>query len=157
MDECEKDARKGNMYGVAVVTREGPFMAGKEIFLKRDFEVVDSAPPDFQLLVRKFNQDTPTPKFREGWKERLNKYSDGLTIFQSDQCPYLAKCIPEISETAVNVYGIKPKIIEIRSCQDAQASPCAFGTFGIVYNRKLLAAHPISNKRFTNIMDKELG
>ncbi len=30
VDECLKDAKRGNMHGVAVVTRSGAFMAGKE-------------------------------------------------------------------------------------------------------------------------------
>jgi len=64
--------------------------------------------------------------------------------------------VKEISETADKVYGIKPRIIELKSCQDAQNSPCAFGSFCIVYNGKVVAEAPTSNKRFTNIMNKEL-
>jgi len=150
-----KDARKENMHGVAVVTREGPFMAGKGLFVKKDFDVVDTAPPDFELLVKKFSQDAPTPQFKRDWEKRLNQNSNGLIIFQSDQCPYLAKCIPEISETAEKVYGIKPKIIELRSCQDVQNSPCAFGSFCIMYDGRVVAEHPISKARFRNIMNKE--
>ena len=154
--ECLKEAREKNMRGVAVVTRGGPFMAGKELFVKLGFEVVDTAPSDFELLVKRFDETAPTPKFKRGWEEKLNQYGEGLTIFQADQCPYLAKCIPEISETAERVYGIKPKIIELTSCRDAQDSPCAFGVFGIVYNGKIIAEHMISSKRFSNIMNKEL-
>jgi len=155
VNECLEDARKENMHGVAVVTREGPFMAGKGLFVKKGFNVVDSAPPDFELLVKKFSQDAPTPEFRGDWEKRLKQYSSGLIIFQSDQCPYLAKCIPEISEVAEKVYGIKPKIIELISCQDAQNSPCAFGSFCIVYDGRVVAEHPISKTRFRNIMNKE--
>ncbi|MGQ9723433.1 MAG: YoaP domain-containing protein [Candidatus Jordarchaeum sp.] len=61
-----------------------------------------------------------------------------------------------MSEIAEKDYGIKPKIIELKSCKDAQNSPCAFGTFCIVYNGEIVAETPISNKRFTNIMNKEL-
>jgi hypothetical protein len=156
VDECLKEAREKNMYGVAVVTRDGPFMAGKELFVKLGFEVVDTAPSDFKLLVKKFDAEAPTPKFKRGWEEKLNQYGDGLTIFQSDQCPYLAKCIPEISETAEKVYGIKPRIIELTSYRDAQEVPCGFGVFGIIYNGKIIAEHMISSKRFSNIMNKEL-
>ena len=92
----------------------------------------------------------------EGWEEKLKQYGEGLTIFQTDQCPYLAKCIPEISETAEMVYGIKPRILELSSCRDAQDSPCGFGVFGIVYNGKIIAEHMISSKRFSNIMSREL-
>jgi GNAT superfamily N-acetyltransferase len=156
VEECLKEAREKNMNGVAVVTRDGPFMAGKELFVKLGFEIVDTVPSDFELLVAKFDEKAPAPRFKEGWEEKLNQYSDGLTIFQSDQCPYLAKCIPEISETAERVYGIKPRIIEIKNCRDAQDSPCGFGVFGIVYNGKIIAEHMISSKKFSNIMSKEL-
>jgi len=156
VDECLNDARKENMHGVAVVTRAGPFMAGKGLFVKKGFDVVDSAPPDFELLVKKFSQDALTPRFKGGWEKKLNQYGKSLIIFQSDQCPYLAKCIPEISETAEKVYGIKAKIVELRSCKDVQNSPCAFGSFCIVYGGKVVAEHPISKARFKNIMDKEI-
>ncbi|MCK4802457.1 YoaP domain-containing protein, partial [bacterium] len=41
-------------------------------------------------------------------------------------------------------------------CQEAQNSPCPFGTFCIVYNGKVIAHHPVSNTRFVNIMNKIL-
>ncbi len=43
-------------YGVAVVTRKGSFMVDSRIFLKHGFEVVDTASPDFVLLVKKFKK-----------------------------------------------------------------------------------------------------
>jgi len=156
LEECLSDAKKDNTHGVAVVTREGTWMAGKELFVKNGFEVVDKAPPDFELLVKKFNKNSPTPKFKGDWEKRLSRYSKGLTIFISDQCPYLAKSVKEINETSEKIYGIKPNIIELKNCQEAQNSPSAFGTFCIIYNEKVIADHPISNKRFMNIMDKEL-
>ena len=98
------------MHGVAVVTRKGTWMVGKELFLKNGFEVVDTAPPDFELLVKKF-ADLPSPKFTGDWLNRASQYGSGLTIIQSAQCPYVAKSVKEITETAENKYGIKPKII----------------------------------------------
>jgi len=154
--ECLKDAKKGKMYGVAVVTRKGTWMAGKELFLKNGFEVVDEAPPDFELLVKKFKKSAPSPKFKEDWEKRLKPYGKGLTIICSDQCPYVAKSVKEINETAQREYGIKPKIIELRNCRKAQSAPTAYGIFSIVYSGKVVADHPISNTRFLNIMNKEL-
>jgi len=131
-------------------------MAGKELFLKNEFEVVDEAPPDFELLVKKFKKDTPSPKFIGDWKKRFKSYNKGLTIIHSDQCPYTAKSVREIRETAEKKYGIKPKIVELNNCLDAQNTPSAFAIFSIIYNGKLLVDHPISNKRFMNIMNKEV-
>jgi len=154
VDECLRDARRKNLRGVAVVTRKGSFMAGKELFLKKSFEIVDKAPPDFELLVMKFNKDAPTPKFRGDWEKRLSQYDKGLTVIRADQCPYTVKNVREISETAEKEYGIKPTIVEFRNCKEAQNSPCPFGTFCIVYDGEVVAEHPISNKRFINIMNK---
>lgn len=156
VDECFKDARKENMHGIAVVTRKGPFMAGKELFVKNGFGVVDKAPPDFELLVKKFNKNSPTPKFKGDWGKRLRQYGKGLTIIRADQCPYTVKNIKEITETAEKEYGIKPKIIDLKNYEEAQNSPCAFGTFGIIHEGKVIACHPISKTRFTNIMNKIL-
>jgi GNAT superfamily N-acetyltransferase len=155
IEECIKEAKKEKMNGVAVVTRNGPWMAKKGLFLKNGFELVDEAPPDFELLVNKIKKSAHSPKFSGDWKERLSPYSKGLTIIRSDQCPYLEKWVKEISETAQERYGLKSKIIELKNCKDAQNAPSAYGTFSIVYNGKLLADHPVSNKRFMNIMNKE--
>ena len=38
LDECIKDAKKAELNGVAVVTSEGSWMAGKALFLKNGFE-----------------------------------------------------------------------------------------------------------------------
>ena len=156
VEECIKDAKKAKMNGVAVVTRKGSFMVGKELFVKNSFEIVDTAPPDFELLVKKFKKDASVPKFKGDWGKRIGKYSNGLTIIRADQCPYSVKNVKEISKTAEKIYGIKPDIINLKNCEEAQNSPCPFGTFCIVYNGKVIAHHPISNKRFTNIMNKEL-
>jgi GNAT superfamily N-acetyltransferase len=156
LEECIKDVKKEKMNGVAVITRKGPWMAKKELFFKKGFELVDEAPPDFKLLVKKLKKSALSPKFRGDWRERLSQYSKGLTIIWSDQCPYLEKWVKEISETAQEKYGLKAKIVELKTWKDAQNAPSAYATFSIVYNGNLIAVHPISNKRFMNIMNKEV-
>ena len=60
------------MHGVAVVTRKGSFLAGKQLFMKNGFEVVDKAPSDFELLVTKLNINEPTPKFKGDWTNKIS-------------------------------------------------------------------------------------
>jgi N-acetylglutamate synthase-like GNAT family acetyltransferase len=156
VEECLKDAKREKMHGVAVVTRKGTWMAGKEIFLKNGFEVVDKAPPDFELLVKKLKKSVPTPEFKKEWGKKLSKFKKGLTIIHSDQCPYCAKAVKEITETAQKKYCIKPKVIELKNARQAQNVPSPFAIFSIIYNGKLVADHPISSTRFVNIMNKEL-
>lgn len=157
INECIKDALNQKKYGVAVVTRKGSFMIGKEIFLKNGFEVVDSAEPDFELLVKKFNKNAPNPKFISERDNKLSRYKKGLTIIRADQCPYTKKNVTEIVETAKKKFGITPKIVENKTHSDAQETPCAFGIFCIIYNGEIISYHPISNTRFINIMNSLLN
>ncbi len=156
LEECISDAKKHGLYGVAVVTRDGPFMAGKELFMKHGFGVLENAPPDFQLLVKEFSRNDLTPKFKGKRKDLLMQYGEDLTIIRADQCPYTVKNVREISETAKNGYGIKTQVISLKNCEEAQNSPCPFGTFCIIYRGKIISYHPISGTRFNNIMKKEL-
>ncbi|MCP4608604.1 MAG: GNAT family N-acetyltransferase [Planctomycetes bacterium] len=153
-DECLKDAKKEKSHGVAVVTRKGSFMADKGLFIKHGFEVVDQAPSDSELLVKKFEKNSPAPKFKSDWEERCNQYNHGLTIIRADQCPYTVKNVKEISEVASKEYHLEPNIVNLKNHEEAQNIPCAFGTFCILYDGKIIAEHPISKGRFMNIMNK---
>jgi len=148
IDECINDARNANMHGVAVVTRKGPFMAKKDIFLKKGFVLVDEVKPDFELLALKFNQNAKSPKFKD---MSLENYIKGLTIIRSAQCPYSVKNVDAIIETAKKM-NIKANLVELKDSGSAQLTPCAFGTFCIIYNGEVISHHPISNTRFENIM-----
>jgi len=64
--ECVKDAKKEDMHGVAVVTREGTWMAGKELFLKNRFEVVE---------MRQF-------RFTDGEARRFYDIHEGKPFFE---------------------------------------------------------------------------
>jgi len=148
IDECVRDARNKKMFGVAVVTRKGSFMSGKDIFLKKGFVVADKAKPDFELLVLKFNQNAISPKFKNMSPE---KYKKGLTVIRSPQCPYTVKNVDAMIETAKKS-GITTSIIDLKDSDSAQNSPCAFGTFCIIHEGEIISYHPISNTRFENIM-----
>ena len=131
-------------------------MVGKEIFVKRGFEVVDRTPPDFELPAKKFVDEAPTPRFKKGIRDKAAQYPDELTIIRSDQCPYSVKNVREICETAKDMYEINPKVIDLNRTEQAQNDvPCAVGNFCIVYRGKIVAEHPISKRRFMNIMEKE--
>lgn len=156
IEACVKDARKAKMNGVAVVTREGTWMVGKELFLKNGFEEVDKERPDFSLLVKKFKKTASTPNFKGEWDKKRKKFGKGLTIITSGQCPQNAKMVNDITEIAKERYGIEPRIVMYKSYKEAQNAPWPYAISGVLYNGKLLADHPISGKRFQNIMEKEL-
>jgi hypothetical protein len=106
------------------------------------------------LLVRKLNPSAADPAFKAGWEDKLKKYSRGLTIIRSPQCPHIAKFAGEIAQAAERDYGIKPRIVEIRSHREAQNAPTPYAVFAVLHDGRILADHQISRTRFRNIMKK---
>lgn len=145
LNECIKDAQKEGMKGVAMITSQGNWLIGKKLLLKNGFEPVDQAPPSFDLMVKKF-ENYPSPFFIKNRDKNITKYGKGLTVFRSDQCPYINNAVATVTDTA-NELGISYKVIEIKSSCDAQSlSPSAYGVFGIVYNGSLLSYHYLLKK-----------
>lgn len=153
---CIDDAKKAKMKGVVVVARKSPWLASCELFLKNGFEIVDTAPPDYKLVVKKFNRSAPNPKFKGNWDKKLKRHGKGLTIIRSDQCPHVAKFADEIAEMAEKTYKLKSRVVELKTYQDAQNAPTPYEVFAIIYNGQLLADHQVSRSRFRNIMNKIL-
>jgi hypothetical protein len=88
-------------------------------------------------------------------EEHLNEYVDGLTIMRSAQCPYTEKNVNAIIESAKKM-NIKTTLVDLTDANAAQNTPCAFGSFCIIYNGKIISHHPVSNTRFENIMKSEI-
>lgn len=156
LDECIAEAKDLKMSGVAVVTRKGPFMVHNDIFLKKGFQIVDSAKPDFDLLVLKFDKNAINPTFKRNRDESLKEFNNGVTIMRSAQCPYTEKNVNAIVESAKKM-NLKVNVFELLDANAVQNTACAFGSFCVVYNGKIVSHHPISNTRFENIMKKELA
>ena len=152
INDCINDAKRNNKYGVSVITRKGSWMAGKDIFLLNGFGVVDTFEPDYELLTLKFNKNYPNPKFNKKILSDVKKYSKGLTLFSSAQCPYTSKSIFDLQKISKEKYGMEINLIKIKNYIEAQKVPCPFGSFCLILNGKIIADHPISSKRFTGIM-----
>ena len=145
LNECIKDARKEGMRGVAMITGQGNWLVGKKLLLKNGFEPVDQAPPSFDLMVKKFS-NYPSPSFTADWDKNMKKHRDGLTVFRSDQCPYIDDAVANVADTAKEL-GVDYRVIDLKSSRDVQTlSPSAYGVFGILYNDRLLSYHYLLKK-----------
>lgn len=149
--ECIRDAAGEGRLGVAVVSSEGPFMAGRELFEKNGFVTVEEAKPSYHLMVHSLS-DGPLPSFRD-WEARLAAYR-GLHAVYSNQCPWVARSIPAMAEVA-GQFGLDLTVTELKSAKEAQAAPSPYGVFALIYDGRLLADHYISTTRFRNILKKE--
>jgi hypothetical protein len=79
----------------------------------------------------------PLPKFNPIPENRLQKYSEGVTVFKSNQCPYAdgyTNVVMEISKQA----GIQCRIEHVENCKQAQNGVDPYGTFCVMFNGKVL-------------------
>jgi len=150
IDACVEEARKAGALGVAAMTSDGPWMVGKQVFIKRGFEVVARA-SRFELVVLRLRPG-PAPRFREVGKRPAGRR--GLEIVYSAQCPMLPKSVLDLSEIAAGL-GLKLKVTQLKSAREAQAAPSLYGVFSLLWNGRLLADHYVSGTRFRNILREE--
>jgi hypothetical protein len=154
LKDCVKNAESSGRAGVAVVTSDDGWMAGKEVFLKNGFEQVDAAAPHFQLLAKRTGKGA-SPVFPRDWDERLKQYR-GLQLIYTNQCPYIGKAVQDLPPVA-ELYGARLDLVELDNAAEARKKmPSPYGMFCLVHNGRLLADHPVSATRFSNILEKDL-
>ena len=152
LEECLADAKAAGKNGVAVISSEGSFMAGKSLFSKNGFTTVANEKPSFELLAYQIKEG-PLPIFKD-WHGKLAAYQ-GLHFIYSNQCPWVARSIDELSQVAQE-HDLSPTITELKTAREAQNAPSVYATFNLIYNGELLADHYISKRRFENIIKKHI-
>ncbi len=144
INKCLQDAKNQSKHGVVVVTNSDTSWApSKDIFLKHQFTLVDTAPNNFELLVYKFEGITSLPVFPSNWDERLNKY-DSLTILRSFQCPYVEVATENILEGAKKL-GVDVQIIDLKNRQELmELSPTPYGIYSVIFKGQLISFHRLT-------------
>lgn len=147
---CLEEARERRMKGVAVLTNPDTGWApSKDIFVKNGFSQVEHGPYSFELYAYTFpDASASAPYFPTDWDARLQRFSQGLTILRTDQCPYLEVATDNLLEAA-KAARIEPHIIHIESRAQMMAlSPTPYGVFNVVYNGELIAYHRMTARSF---------
>ncbi len=150
---CIKDARDAGMHGVAMLTSEGNWLASKELLLQHGFKPVAQAPPAFNLMVMKFDA-APPPILLNNWGKKAEQFLRGLTVFRSDQCPYIDDAVKTVLDTAQRL-GIESRVVEMRTSEEVRnLSPSPYGVFSIVYDGKLLSHHYLLEKELLKRLEE---
>jgi len=147
---CIKEARDAGAIGVVAVTSDGPWMVGKQVFVKCGFAEVARA-GRFELVAFRLRPG-PLPRFRDVSARPVRRR--GLEVIYSAQCPMLPKSVHDLSEIAAGL-GLKLRVTELASAHEAQAAPSLYGVFNLLWNGRLLADHYVSGTRFRNILRAE--
>lgn len=154
LNECIKDAKKEDKNGIVVVTSKKvmPFLTDKGFFTKKGFEVCDTAPPYFELLVKKLKA-APMPKFKANAKKATIDDKEGLTFFYSDLCTFTDYWVDKMIEYA-DGYNIPSKKIKITTKEEAQNIPSASALLSVFYKGEFLTHKIVAHKEFSKLLGK---
>jgi hypothetical protein len=88
----------------------------------------------------------PPPVLLSNWEKKAEQFARGLTVFRSDQCPYIDDAVKTVLDTAQRL-GIASRAVELKTCEEVRnLSPSPYGVFSLVYNGKLLSYHYLLEK-----------
>lgn len=156
LEACLDDARRSGANGVAMVTSEGNWLAGRKLLLSHGFAVADRAPPTHELLVAAFGDAAP-PSFAGAWEEKARRLGAGLSVVRTDQCPYLEDAAASALQVARD-RGLASRELELQSAREIrERSPSPYGVFSIVCDGSVLGHHPLPSKKLHEILDSKTG
>jgi ribosomal protein S18 acetylase RimI-like enzyme len=143
-----KDAK-----GVVCVSsdKKRPFLNDKKYFAKLGFEVIDTAPPYFELLCLKFDKDAPNPSFADNAKNQSELCEKGLVVYSSGMCPY-SYFYGDLLESLCIQNGIEYNSFFFNTQADALKSPCAFSINSIFLDGKFVTHEILSEKKFEKLI-----
>ncbi len=153
LEACEQDAQTQGKHGIAVIStkKKMPFTVEKKFFLKHGFEYGDSAPPYFELLVKRFDKNALLPVFRDSAKIGECKQKEGFFFLYSDQCPYLDHWVDQMMGFAAR-HAISANKLRLATREEAQNMPTAYPLFSMFYNGQFITHEMMSEKKFDKLV-----
>lgn len=155
LDECIKDAKSKKMDGISVASsiKVKPFLTDKQFYLKHGLEVVDSAPPYFELLAFKFNKNAKNPQFTSNAKSGTCLNKKGFTFIYSNQCPFMEEYVELLAEVSKR-NKIPFEIKKLKNYNEAQQIGSPFGTLGIYFNGEFKTHELMPEKKFEKFIEE---
>lgn len=149
LEECIQDSKDKDGIVLLASDKKRPYLSDKNFFLKQGFEVCDFAPPYFELLVYKKNQNAVSPTFNKPAKNNICTNQRGLTVYYSNQCPYTEYYTNTVLRELADKANIPLNIIKITTREEALTSPSPFTIYSVFLNGKFIT-HDILNKNKFN-------
>ena len=154
LNECIKDSEEKGKIGICALSskKKMPFLSDPDYLRYKGFSTADTAEPFFELLYLPFVKGVPVPRFRQ--EAKTPAISDrGFVLYYSHQCPYTAKYVPILEETA-RIKSVPFKAIRFKTTEEAQNSPAPPTSFCLFHNGKFLTNEILSDKKFEKIISE---
>ena len=149
LDECIRDSREKGKKGLCILSsqkKKMPFLSDPNYLAYKGFRVADTTDPFFALLYLPFEESASVPQFR-GCVKHPQVNEDGFVLYYANQCPYTAKYVPLLEDTAKQ-NGVPLEIIHIETAAQAQSAPTPSTSFSLFHNGQFVTNEILSPQKF---------
>lgn len=156
LQTCEDEARRLNRSGVIVIvgSKKKPYLSDKSFYLKNGYTVTDTAAPHFELMVKKFDDKSESPRFKQIAKSGiLANDIKGIDIFYTAQCPFTVPYVDMLKPVILSA-EIPVRVHQIQSREEAQNHCCPITTYSIFVNGKFHSHEILTPKKLEQLIDK---
>ena len=152
---CLADSREKGRKGLCILSsaKKKPFLADPKFLKHKGFAVCDEADNGIQLWYLPFEKETEPPRFKE-CARHPHIEEKGYVLYYTSQCPFNAKYVPIVEQTARN-HGIPFKAIHIQTKAEAQNAPTPVTTYALFYNGEYLTNEQMNDKRFLKLVSEQ--
>lgn len=154
LNSCIEDSKSKGKKGLCILSskKKKPFLADPKFLQYKGFAVCDEADNGIQLWYLPFTENASLPKFKECAK-RPHIEEQGYVLYYTSQCPFNAKYVPIVEETAKE-NNVRFQAVHLRSREEARNAPTPITTYALFYNGEYLTNEQMNDKRFLKLLSK---
>ncbi|WP_028504879.1 N-acetyltransferase [Ruminococcus sp. FC2018] len=152
LQQCIDDSKAKGKKGLCILSGEKkkPFLADPKYLKYKGFEVCDKADNGILLWYLPFEENAVKPAFKE-CARHPHTDEDGFVLYYTSQCPFNAKYVPIVEQTAKQ-NGVKFKAIHIQTKQQAQSAPSPVTTYALFRDGEYLTNEQMNDKKFLKLL-----
>ena len=154
LNACIRDSKEKRKVGLCILAsaKKKPFLADPKFLKYKGFSVCDEADNGIQLWYLPFSPDAEAPKFKPCAKHP-HIDEPGYVLFYTNQCPFNAKYVPIVEETA-KTHGIPFRAIRLESREAAQSAPTPVTTYALFCDGEYVTNEQMNDAKFLKLLNR---
>ena len=152
--ECIRDSREQGKKGLCILssTKKKPFLADPKYLKYKGFTAADEADNGIQLWYLPFSSRAPKPRFKE-CAAHPHIEEQGYVLYYTSQCPFNAKYVPIVEETA-KMHNIPFRAIHLESREAAQSAPTPVTTYALFVDGAYVTNEQMNGAKFMKLVER---
>ena len=152
LQTCISDSKAKGKKGLCILSsvKKKPFLADPRFLKYKGFRVCDEADNGIQLWYLPFEERSAGPSFKACAKHPHIDRS-GYVLYYTSQCPFNAKYVPVLQQTALE-HQIPFEVIHIQSREQAQNTPSPVTAYALFYNGNYITNEQMNAQKFLKLV-----